>query len=176
MAWASDRCKPQCRRCATRRHATRRVASHRNGGSDWEPHPNPAHSSGLSGGLIPATAPRAASLGLSSPRDAPHRNGGGQPPHTPPFSSWLSGGLISVHWPPLRPAPLRSAVHRTAPLRNGSPSGLHPNKYRPPQTRDPPPPPPPNPSRQGSALRLRLRRPCTNPGGADRVREDPRLR
>jgi len=51
-------------------------------------------------------------------RHSQQSNGGGQPPHTPPLSLWLSGGLTSVHRP-LR----RHAAHC-------SPSGLHTNNVR----------------------------------------------
>ena len=67
--------------------------------------------------------------GAALPRDAPRRpaqqpNGGGQPPHTPPLSLWLSGGLISVHQ--TLPLP-RSSLRLDAPLGTGSPSGLQTN-------------------------------------------------
>jgi hypothetical protein len=100
MDWASVWCKSHGRRPATHRVAPPRNAPLRNGGSTPEPHPTPAHSLGLSGGLSHHPARRSVALSSAARCAASQLNGGGQPPHTPPLSLRLSGGLISVHQPP----------------------------------------------------------------------------
>jgi hypothetical protein len=77
MAWASVRCKSQDQRGTARGHALLLAALFSyapqfTGGSTTEPHPTPAHSFRLSGGLIPAicATPRIATLCLAPPRPA----------------------------------------------------------------------------------------------------------
>jgi hypothetical protein len=69
-----------------------------------------------------SATPRSAARCCAPPRIAPQPNGGGQPPHTPPLSLWLSGGLIPVHQPPRHATPPDAAHHRStfryASLRN----------------------------------------------------------